>query len=221
MAVRERVKIEQKSYDKGSTFTDKEIFVMGWKLVQISTDGDIASVSYKVLTLDGELTSKIEASLSPHIIGPISRIKLTNNKAESGKKIFVTCYMGPDELITSIPYNLPIINIRGWDGAAWQNLRSDANMHLDVNIGGLASLAHGQVTIGSTATMIKAANTSRKAITIKNIGAVDVYIGNSGVTTSNGYKLASNAVSPEIRSTAAIYGIRAADGAGTVCYWEE
>ena len=109
----------------------------------------------------------------------------------------------------------------GFNGTSWDRLRSDPSKHLDVNMGGLANLAHGQVTIGATATMIKAANTSRKALTIKNVGAVDVYIGGSGVTTANGFKLESGEAVSDIRSTAAIYGIRATDGAGTVCFWEE
>ena len=109
----------------------------------------------------------------------------------------------------------------GFNGTSWDRIRSDPNKHLNINIGGLANLAHGQVTIGSAATEIKAANTSRKALTIKNVGAVDVYIGGSGVTTANGFKLGSGEALSDIRSTAAIYGIRAADGAGTICYWEE
>jgi len=110
--------------------------------------------------------------------------------------------------------------LSAFNGSTWDRLRCDPSKHLDVNIGGLANLAYAQVSISTSATTIKAANTSRKAITIKNIGSVDVYLGNGSVTTANGYKLAPGEALSDIRTTAAIYGI-VASGSGSVCYWEE
>ena len=111
--------------------------------------------------------------------------------------------------------------VYGFDGTDWDRLRSDPNMHLNVNIGGLANLAHGQVTVSDAATVIKAANSSRKTLTIKNIGANTVYLGGSGVTTSNGFKLTADEGLSDIRSTTGIYGVCASGESTTVCYWEE
>jgi len=112
-------------------------------------------------------------------------------------------------------------HLSGFNGTTWDRLRSDPNYHLDVNIGGLANLAHAQVAMSSTRATIKASNTSRKAITIKNIGAGDVYIGNTAVTTANGFKLAPGEALSDIRTTAEVDGICAAGVTTTVCYWEE
>ena len=75
--------------------------------------------------------------------------------------------------------------------------------------------------MSATATSVKAANANRKALTIKNVGTKDVYLGNSTVTTSNGFKLAAGEGLSDIRSTAAIYGICASGESTTVCFWEE
>lgn len=49
---------------------------------------------------------------------------------------------------------------------------------------------YGAVTIPTTtATIIKAANSKRKVILIKNNGTNSLYIGTSGVTTTNGQKI--------------------------------
>lgn len=52
-----------------------------------------------------------------------------------------------------------------------------------------ATLNHGAVTVGTGAITIKAANTSRKSILIRNNGSTNVFIGPSGVTATNGYKM--------------------------------
>ena len=109
----------------------------------------------------------------------------------------------------------------GFDGTDWDRLRSDPNMHLNVNMGGLASLSHGQVAMSATATSVKAANANRKTLTIKNVGAKDVYLGGSGVTTTNGFKLAAGEGLSDIRSTTDIYGVCASGETTPVCYWEE
>ena len=109
----------------------------------------------------------------------------------------------------------------GFNGVSWDRLRSDANMHLCVNIGGLATLNHGQVTVGSTATAIRAVNASRKAITVKNIGASAVYLGGTVVTVGNGFKLEAGEALNDIRTTAGVRGICATGETTKVCYWEE
>ena len=111
--------------------------------------------------------------------------------------------------------------IYGFNGSNWDRMRSDPNKHLDVNIGGLVNLAHSQASISATKTTIKAANTNRKALTIKNIGTNDVYIGGTTVTAANGFKLGPGEALCDIRTTAEICGICATGETTKVCYWEE
>ena len=109
----------------------------------------------------------------------------------------------------------------GFNGSSWDRIRSDPNKHLNVNIGGLANLAHSQVAMSATRATIKAANTSRKTLTIKNIGAKDVYIGNIDVTTANGFPLGPGEAVCDIHTTTEICGICADGETTTVCFWEE
>jgi len=48
------------------------------------------------------------------------------------------------------------------------------------------------VTVGTTATLLFAADNKNRNIYIHNGGGAKVYIGGSNVTTSNGYHLANN-----------------------------
>lgn len=68
------------------------------------------------------------------------------------------------------------------------------------------SLNHASVNIGSSATLIKAANPSRQSILIKNNGSSAIYIGNASVTTSSGFELKSKE-SILLYNKEAIYGI--------------
>ena len=126
-----------------------------------------------------------------------------------------------DGLSTIICGLAALAGLYGFNGATWDRIRSDPNKHLNVNIGGLVNLAHSQLSISATKTTIKAANTGRKALIIKNIGAKDVYIGGTTVTTANGFPLGPGEALCDIRTTAEICGICAAGETTTVCFWEE
>ena len=90
---------------------------------------------------------------------------------------------------------------------------------------GAANIATGQISVGSTATLIAAARTGapgtgRVDITIVNWSTVDVFLGGSGVTTSNGMKLPGVlGASITITVTSAIYGI-VATGTESISYIE-
>ena len=109
----------------------------------------------------------------------------------------------------------------GFSGTGWNRLRSDPSRHLLVNIGGLESRAYGQIDMSHTVTTIRAANSARKAITIKNIGAEAVYVGGPFVTISDGFKLGAGEALSVIRSTTLLCGVCAANKTSRVCYWEE
>ena len=79
-----------------------------------------------------------------------------------------------------------------------------------------ANLATAQVSVAATATLIVAARTGRKEVTIVNHGATAVYLGPSGVATTTGQLLAGVAGEGITYSGgAAVYGI-AATGSQTV-----
>ena len=79
----------------------------------------------------------------------------------------------------------------------------------------------GWVTVLNTATLIKAANTSRASIALRNIGSVDAYIGSySTIATSSGFPIKANESLTLDRNTSAIYGVVVSD-ATNIIYLEE
>ena len=76
----------------------------------------------------------------------------------------------------------------------------------------------GQVSITTSATLIRPFQTSRTSIAIINHGSVDVYIGDKEVTTSTGILLVgSKGSSIAVDTRAAIYGI-VASGTQTISW---
>ncbi len=55
-----------------------------------------------------------------------------------------------------------------------------------INGRGNASIATSQVSVAATATLVAAARATRNAVTVTNLGAVDVFCGTAGVTTTTG-----------------------------------
>lgn len=88
------------------------------------------------------------------------------------------------------------------------------------DVGG-ASIASGQVSVGTSATQIVAARAMRKEVVIVNTSTTIVYLGASGVTTGTGLYLAGVAGQLiKLRTAAAVYGI-VATGTETVSFMEE
>lgn len=87
-------------------------------------------------------------------------------------------------------------------------------------VGNMASsVAADTVTVGTSSTLICAANANRTALTIQNDGTADVFIGPSPATTDM-LKLAPGASYTTTTATAAIYGISGSAG-HAVRYLEE
>lgn len=96
---------------------------------------------------------------------------------------------------------------------AWVNIKSSATIPTTETY---AYLATAQVSVAATATLIVAARTGRKEVTIVNHGTTAVYLGPSGVATTTGQLLAGVAGEGITYSGgAAVYGI-AATGSQTV-----
>lgn len=75
---------------------------------------------------------------------------------------------------------------------------------------GSASIATAQVSVAATATSVVAARTGRAAVTITNLGATDVYLGVTGITTATGTLLPGvRGANITIPTSAAVFGIAA------------
>lgn len=81
------------------------------------------------------------------------------------------------------------------------------------------TITPGQVSVGTDATLIVASNSNRIKVRIKNRSGYTIYLGGSGVTTSNGFPLRSGKTFTDTMFTGAWYGIAAQ--ASTVSSWEE
>jgi hypothetical protein len=90
--------------DKASTFTDTEVNIEGFNLVQLSTDGDLTDVSYKTVMPSGATTPSEESSHDPHIVGAAKRLLVTNDTAESGKTIWVIKTQAPWFMLPAIQH---------------------------------------------------------------------------------------------------------------------
>lgn len=103
-----RVFVFQKNLDKASTFTDTEVSAAPlYKLIQISSDGDLSDITYKVTNWDNVEGPAILAEKSPHIPGPIRKLTVSNTTAEAGKTVYVTMYNAPDEILALIKHGTP------------------------------------------------------------------------------------------------------------------
>lgn len=117
------------------------------------------------------------------------------------------------EMFLMRAYSLPSLPLGVEDDSSQTDLSDLAGA-----LGLSSALGASQVTVGITATLIKASNTSRKRITIKvpQSAANPVYIDDENtVTTTTGHELSpGDAIT--IHTTAAIYGIASASTTVTV-----
>jgi hypothetical protein len=85
---------------------------------------------------------------------------------------------------------------------------------------GAPGLDNNQATAGSASGQIVGARDTRRSVTVRNTHGTDsCYIGQSGVSSSNGFLLKAGE-SISIDSTAAVHGIRAGSTNVTICYLE-
>ena len=73
-----------------------------------------------------------------------------------------------------------------------------------------------QISVGTTATLLVAANIMDQTVQLHNLGGGAVYLGNANVTTSNGYKMDNtDKLQIPVGDNEALYAI-AASGTHTV-----
>jgi hypothetical protein len=94
------------------------------------------------------------------------------------------------------------------------DLISDDYRRIYVNSGADIAVTHAAVTVGTSAVALPTtAAAGRRKIYIQNLSNKEIYIGGSGVTTSNGLRVAAGAVfEDEVGDDVALYGIAAAAG---------
>lgn len=85
---------------------------------------------------------------------------------------------------------------------------------------GNAGATYGAVSVGTTATVIRTANTNRASCLVQNLGSAPMYLGtDASVTTANGLEVGAGS-SATLTFQSAIYGI-VASGSNDVRFIEE
>jgi len=93
---------KQFSLDKSSTFTDTIVRAQGFNVFQISSDGALRDVSYKIRGIDGTVSEEIEAAENPQFVGYLDQIIITNDTAESGTTVRALLFQVPWMLVGAI-----------------------------------------------------------------------------------------------------------------------
>jgi len=122
--------------------------------------------------------------------------------------------------------------IYGFDGSV--NRELVCNTSGELTIQGTVSTSPASTTIdqghvsiptGAGATQVRASDTTRRKVTIKNISSVDMYIGASDTVSTDGNANAGMILRPDdaitIESTAAIFAVHADAGSQNVAFFEE
>jgi len=100
--------LDLKTISKAAAFTDTEVECGGADLVQISTDGSLTDVSYKVVHLDGSTSREVEAAESPKVLGHINALLITNDTAEAGKTVKIIRMQGPIAALAALQHGTPM-----------------------------------------------------------------------------------------------------------------
>ncbi len=90
---------------KAAIFTDTAFDVEGFNLVQISSDGNLMDVTYRIQGKEGSIEPVgVYAGLNPHIIGFNKQIYLTNATAESGKNVYIDMFRAAPAYLAAIQH---------------------------------------------------------------------------------------------------------------------
>jgi len=100
--------LDIKILSKASTFTASEVECSGFDLIQISTDGDLTDVSYKIEQLDGTKTRELEAAELPQFLGPVTAVFVNNDTAEAGKTVRITRIQASPEALAALQHGTPM-----------------------------------------------------------------------------------------------------------------
>ena len=148
----------------------------------VSADGDFHPFLFNN---DGEL--KVAADLTSSV---------ADDDVNSGNPV----------LIGSVAYaaTLSALSATGDRG----NLASDVYRRIHVNDSANIAASSTATSIADTATLVATALAGRKKMTIQNLSSSDIYLGGSGVTTSNGLLLKKgDSYTEAIGAGCALYGI--------------
>lgn len=124
------------------------------------------------------------------------------------------------KFVDSVGHRTGVIGLPDGSGASYQadvNSANDLVVAVATSTGGVLN-ATGQVSIGSSATLIIAANTRQGVLITNPSSTVTVYVGGSGVTTGNG-QIIPPLQSITVPVVSALYGI-VATSTQTISYLE-
>lgn len=84
---------------------------------------------------------------------------------------------------------------------------------LDTMAVGAASNEYGAVTVGTVATLVRAANAARRALLVQNNGTADIYVGSSAaVTVATGIRVSAGGGTYITEAVGTVYAISGAAG---------
>lgn len=176
----------------------------GTFLACIEATDSAANCTLSFETENADTNSRVTFKSGKRIRAPFSRFYIYHS-AQSGKTMKI---------------------MRGFDTKSllvgFEDNSSDASTAaLETALGNSTTFATNQVSVTNSATVIKAANTNRKRITIKNpaSNSAACFIGIAGVAANTGHQLdPGDAIT--LNTTAAVYGIHAS-ATQTLTYLEE
>lgn len=106
------------------------------------------------------------------------------------------------------------------NAALYQNTGTQSSPTWSIILSNPSNIATGQVSVGTSATLIVAARSGRKNVIIVQGGTTNVYLGGSTVTTATGGELVGiEGTGFQIDGAAAVYGV-VGSGTQTVSYVE-
>ena len=78
-----------------------------WNLLVITTNGNINHISYRIIDMQGGISTEIEASQKKRILGPVKQIQLIIDTAEAGLNVFVHRFLAPGAFLSAIDVLIP------------------------------------------------------------------------------------------------------------------
>lgn len=151
----------------------KQFTVPGIYFRLLGTTGPVDVVFVRHGARVGESASQVEAGYYALPEGGFDRIEITSATAQTVKFAISRGRGGYDRTIGSVDVlSLPPVTISG---------TPNVKTALATTIDDVAAVA-----VGVAATLLLAADATRRAVRVLNNGTADIYLGGAGVTTANG-----------------------------------
>lgn len=143
------------------------------------------------ITLNAMTGGSVVATDDSGATGHVQIIKLAISADGSATVIPADATYGLDVDVTRLPALPTGSNVIGGvtQSGSW-TVTANAGTGTMATIERGATIAHGQVSVTTSAASFIASSTTRRSLTIQNLGTDYVYLGASGITANNGIRLA-------------------------------